>query len=232
MSTRILLFLTLLALTFTFHIQAAEKPLVIFFAGTGSTAADLALWKRSAETAMGNFEFETVSYPTTAFKKPAALRAGADTINQLAARLNQLSGRKVILVGHSSGGALAEAVAKKIRNPSDFRLVNLDGFKIDKALQARMHVTCWSGRNPITGATSSNYSSMRANCKNFNEYPTQNTKSCRTEWCLHFALINRSSNAAGGYSSAVNLEWLKNLNIAPSAVVSGGSTFIDGETNR
>ncbi len=233
------LFLTFSLLT-SLNAVAGEKPLVIFFGGSGTSQSELALWKKSAQAAMGQFEYETVAFPGSNHKKPAALAAGAHIISQTAERLNQMQGRKVILVGHSSGGALAEAVALKIRDPKNFSLVNLDGFRIDKKLQERMHVTCWSGRNPATGGTSTNYSAMQSSCRNFREY-TMNSSSCRSEWCLHFSIVNRSAGPTGGYSAAVNLAWLSDLIPGPGPVPpapqvvqkppagNSGTTFILGD---
>jgi pimeloyl-ACP methyl ester carboxylesterase len=204
------------------------KPTVIFFAGYASTATDMQNWlaaaRRSAPYGKA-FQFEAVPYPRdTSYIEREAIAAGQTLIVATAARIADSPNQPFIIVGHSSGAALAAAVVERIRDRRNVRLVILDdgvdeGFTPPRGFNLLTQVECWSVAN---GSLSSfNRGATMAFCRNYHELLA---RGCRTDVCLHFAIVNLNappdlnddtafatgrSGGTGGYQNLkVNLSWL------------------------
>jgi hypothetical protein len=192
---------------------------VLYFGGFLSTQKDMDAWVASATKQVGDkFSFEAFHYPTSAKSDDvsAVKGFGSAKISELAKRINDDKTHQYVIVGHSSGCAISNAVAEKALGlqggkARNFRLVALDGFRPGKDLFAKMDITCWSAKNGQHKAR--NWDSMFASPK-FKAYEACNCGS--QAWCLHFSLVNKKATDATvqsisqGYANCeANLEWLK-----------------------
>lgn len=189
--------LVLLALLSLLGISAAEAATtVIYFGGYGASQEQMKCWEDGArkDPRYAGYDFKAFPYPIGATgAKASVLAAGENTIQRVLKRIGEMSARdpkrKFIIAGHSSGAALANAVAERVKNPSQVELVDLDGFAASPLLQKRIKTTCVYAENPNTGLRSRNAGSMTTNCPKENQkrYPAAQ---CKTAWCLHFAVVN------------------------------------------
>ena len=200
--------------------MADPANVVFYFGGFQSKQKDVDAWKASATEQEGdNFSFEAFPYPASAtFEDVSAVKNfGATKIDQLAKRISDDKTRQYVIVGHSSGCAIANAVAEKAldleggKAARNFRLIALDGFRPRQGLWGKIGITCWSAKNGETKAP--NWKSMENSAK-FNFYDACN---CGTQaWCVHFSLVNENATAdtvktiPQGYTNCkANLVWLK-----------------------
>lgn len=123
-------------------------------------------------------------------------------------------GRKLVIVGHSSGAAQAERLAHAVKDKSKIRLVLLEGFG-SPANQRGVDTTCWYAQNGKLEGMNASYMKNPADC-------TGRVKSyaaswCDTPLCLHVSLVNRTVPAdlnrtnvftEGLKNCQGNLEWL------------------------
>jgi hypothetical protein len=97
----------------------------------------------------------------------------------------------LVIVGHSSGCAIANAVASQCLTVSpspNFRLVCLDGFVPSDVLLARASTRVWSARGP-QGQKSLNYNTCKQRGGDkFREFKTTVSE----RWPLHFSLVNKA----------------------------------------
>src|SRR5262245_8930957 len=199
--------------------MADPANVVLYFGGFQSTKKDMDAWLASAREQAGQrFSFEAFPYPTSATAEDvSAVKAfGSAKISELAKRITDDKVHQYVIVGHSSGCAISNAVAEKAvalqgGKAKNFRLVALDGFRPGKDLFAKMDITCWSAKNGQH--KSRNWDSMAASAK-FKAYDACNCGS--QPWCLHFSLVNENATAdavqriSQGYVNCkANLEWLK-----------------------
>jgi hypothetical protein len=199
--------------------MAEPSTVVLYFGGYLSTQKDMDAWLASAREQAGKqFSFEAFHYPTSATDQDASAVKffGSAKISELAKRITDDKTRQYVIVGHSSGCAISNAVAEKAvelqgGKAKNFRLVALDGFRPRKDLFAKMDITCWSAKNGQH--KSRNWDPMVAAAK-FRSYDACNCGS--QPWCLHFSLVNENATAdtvqriAQGYANCkANLEWLK-----------------------
>jgi pimeloyl-ACP methyl ester carboxylesterase len=208
--------------------SAASKPIVIFFGGYASTETDMQNWLNAVRHSSPygqEFEFEAVPYPrNVSYVERDALRAGTATINATVQRVAASPNRAFIVVGHSSGAALAAAVVEKIKDRKNIRLVILDdgvdeGFTPPRGFDPSTQVECWSVAN--AQLASFNRPATMTFCRNYHEL---RANGCRTDMCLHFAIVNQNAPAdlteetafavgknggsAGYQNLKVNLSWL------------------------
>jgi pimeloyl-ACP methyl ester carboxylesterase len=222
----------LLALMATTSAASATAPkakaTVIFFAGYASTETDTQRWRDAAQATppYGQaFDFEAVPYPpNTTYVERDALVAGRRTIDATARKIASAPNRSFIIAGHSSGAALAAAVAERSRGRTNVKLIVLDdgvdeGFAPPRGFEPATQIECWSVANGKL--VSYNRDAARAFCGNYHEFAA---KGCRTDVCLHFAIVNLNAAAdltyetafavgrdggTGGYQNLkVNLSWL------------------------
>lgn len=199
--------------------MADPATVVFYFGGFRAAQKDVDAWKASAtEQAGKDFSFEAFPYPASATDEDvsAVKNFGAAKISELAKRIKDDPTRKYVIVGHSSGCAISNAVAEKALEleggkAKNFRLVALDGFRPRKALFAKIDIWCWSAKNGTH--KSRNWDSMEASGK----FKTYDACNCGSEaWCLHFSLVNENATAdtvkkiLQGYTNCkANLTWLK-----------------------
>jgi pimeloyl-ACP methyl ester carboxylesterase len=185
------LFLTLI----TWSAQA--KDLVYFIGGYAATEKQVMLWKDIASKNLkyaDRFEFQAISIGDSGPDANSIVNRNQALIQALSLKIDSLStDRKVILVGHSSGAAMAYELARKIRNKSRIAAVlSLDGFHPEET-QNLVNVQCWSASDSVDPKLRArNYHTMKS-CNNFREVKAER---CTNSMCLHFVLVNLNSAAA------------------------------------
>ena len=210
---------------------------VIFFGGWRATPADMQAWKGSAKAQKSGIEFDAIPWPSgaasdaksavSAFKnkKTGRYKSVIDDIHAIQyANAQSANARKIYIVGHSSGCAIANAVDEGLTDHSDVVLVALDGFVPGPKQLARQNTQVWVAKTlPIPfldGGISRNYPALRkAIGSRLQVYYA--APDCTTEWALHFSLVNAAANdkivtgknsleiVATGYTQCIaNLVWL------------------------
>lgn len=165
------------------------ETVIFYFGGYASHAADVGAWKASAMASgkLSGVRVIAIPYPSDAGAgRESAVNHASAKIKKVVNFINDNPTNRYILVCHSSGCAVSNAAAWKIKDPSNSEIVNLDGFAPGPKLQKKMKSTCWYATNQY-GNESRNADSMRENCKNTKSYQSN---TCRTRWCLHFSLVN------------------------------------------
>ena len=119
-----------------------------------------------------------------------------------------------VIVGHSSGSAIADELAEiagELRDKPNFRLIVLDGFGLPLSLFRKVDVACWSARNQ--DHMSLNWHEMKATGA-FREMLIP--WSGPGLWALHFYLVNSNATPetvdriVDGYRDCkTNLQWLE-----------------------
>ncbi|MGZ3695275.1 MAG: hypothetical protein ACXWQO_14215 [Bdellovibrionota bacterium] len=213
---------TLYLCLFFFGLASAQAgTTVIYFGGYGASPAQMKCWEQGARKnpAYSAYTFKSVPYPVGAGAgKASAVAGGSKSIAAVVREIANNPNEKYIIVGHSSGAALSNAVGSRVSNASantkQIQLVNLDGFAPSAELQKRVKTTCVYAKNSETGLKSRNAFSMKGNCRNSVAYEDTH---CKTAWCMHFSLVNTKTPAnlgAGSFRSsgyqgcATNLSWL------------------------
>jgi len=198
---------------------------VLFFGGWRATPADMHAWKNDAKRQKPDVDFDAIPWPTgaasdkksavSAFKekKTGGYKSVIDDIHAMQYANAQSSNvRKIYIVGHSSGCALANAVDEGLTDHTDIVLVALDGFAPDSTQLARPETQVWVARasslNYLSASTtcipkkgqqdddiciSKNYPGLKnaAGSKLKVHYAASN---CTNPWALHFSLVNCAAN--------------------------------------
>lgn len=192
---------------------------VIFFGGHGATQGQMNCWVAGAQRQKrwAGYKFSAFPYPNTSdFSHPAVIAEAAKSeIDSIVAEINSHPNTHYILMGHSSGAAVSDAIAERITKPSHAELINIEGFAPSPHLQERMktlcvysdttrtkeeiaelryhdaHLKAGEGRdlNRYGNLVSSPASSMK-NCAHSVRVPVHH---CKSTHCLHFSLVNLSS---------------------------------------
>ena len=180
---------------------------VYFFGGYLATSNDVEAWRRSVIA-------QVPDMPVTAFPYPEDATAGAPLErwhdSSKVAEQIKAEGAFAIIVGHSSGCAIANDVAAHALalGYTNMKVIALDGFRPGDKLLALPGSVVWSAE--CNGVCSLNYHGLE-HCPNFKVYRTR----VRQQWPLHFSLVN--TNASDNYVSiregyhmcAANLEVLE-----------------------
>lgn len=199
--------------------RAQQPATVVFFGGYQASASDVASWRNAAQGHPrygSEFRFEAVPYPSGASaRESSAVEKGRGTIERYARRIADEPGRQWVVVGHSSGAALAAAVVERVRDPGRILLIILDdgidtGFRPPSGFDPDRQMACWSAVN--ARLASFNRDATRRLCRNYREIERAD---CSTRMCLHFKLVN--DNAPSGLARPVAgyvqvspfLEWLE-----------------------
>ncbi len=216
---------------------ANELAHVVFFGGYGTTDAQMKQWAHAAaEVAYGptekgaqgrfryadNFDFEAVTLPSGHSEQAAVVADGEAVINEWVAKIDRASrGTQFVLVGHSSGAAISNQIAKRIADKTKIKLVVLDGY-VPHGLSTEVSWYCWSavataapsGEITSTAKTARNTATMML-CPNYNQIKVSG---CTDSMCLHFGLVNLNAAKVGvnsqnfktkGYEQIQpNLVWL------------------------
>jgi pimeloyl-ACP methyl ester carboxylesterase len=186
---------------------------ILFFGGYGSTLADMRSVRLDIKKQKPEVDICAWRYPVGAGAglKDALNGFGNDNFDQVVALVNGSPETQHIIVGHSSGCAIANAVASglldKNLRPFNWRLVVLDGFRPDDALLP--YSTCWSAK---CGEIHSRNWDALCSVKGFQVYEAVD---CTEEWPLHFSLVNAAASnkvvtsITYGYNDfKANLCWL------------------------
>lgn len=207
-------FFLLLCLFGSFRAYAGEPVKVFYFGGYASSPEQMRCWEVGAQrNSREGYFFQGIHYPPGAGPdSESAVRLGAAAIRRVADEINAHPEVRYVVAGHSSGAALSNRVAELVKDPSHVYLVALDGFTPSRSLQSRFQSSCWWSVNQ-NGLQSRNAGAMKANCAVHPVYPDNH---CRTQWCLHFVLVIKSTPAnlgsdfrTRGYEGCdSNLAWL------------------------
>ena len=164
---------------------------VIFFGGFRATAAQMKCWADGVT--IPNADVTAIPYPAGATYKQNRAIERMGMYQSLKKEIQANPNRKFEVAGHSSGSQYANQLVEwMLQNgvpAENIHLVNLDGFRAPPSLQSKVKTDCWSASS---GRLQSN--NFKSECKRF-QAPT-----CRTQWCLHFSLVNKEapSNLQGG----------------------------------
>lgn len=183
--------------------EAAQKPIVIYIGGYGADQKQVDHWMKASTVKDPSRTYKAYGYPVGAGSGNASAIAGAkSTIASVVKSIDSNPSAKYVIAGHSSGAAISNRIAELVKEPSHIRLVNLDGFAPSKALQKKVHSTCWYAKNGKH--LSRNAGAMTGSCVIHKAF---NTNVCTDPWCLHNVLVNKTP--WGGYTSAIdpNLDW-------------------------
>jgi hypothetical protein len=198
---------------------------VIFFGGYRASAAQMACWKKGAQKAgLPGLSFEAIPWPEGATSDfDGAREGGAAEIQHVVSEINGNKTGRFIVVGHSSGAALASVVAEKVANPSQIQLVDLDGFVAPLDAQNRLAAThrgdapgflCVHSERRNRGSLMSLNATAMRKCAHGYTYTDNH---CNTTWCMHFSLVDKADPAdlgldypQHGYDGCdTNLDWIK-----------------------
>lgn len=157
----------LLLLTLAFSSPALASPKVVLFGGVQSTRAKMA----------GCFPEITVY----------DLAEGPSKVEALAKSIDADPEGGWVIAGHSSGAAVAENVARKVKNHSRMHLVLLDGFG-HAGIQEKVRTTCWYASNGR--AESLNASSMKGACLAKSAKRKHLAVNSASAMSLHYSLVN------------------------------------------
>jgi hypothetical protein len=125
-----------------------QRPLVIFFGGFGYNGTRSQKWLKAAISTEPGFEFVSIPFPTNAPARPskAVVGAGQNQIKEALDLIAENPRRKILVVGHSSGSALADtAIAMAVRNRTADRgrvkEILLEGFRPQSGYK---DLACWT----------------------------------------------------------------------------------------
>lgn len=185
-----------LLLTLLIFSTPAFADTVIFIGGFGSTAGNMACWKKGAEkqSSYSGYTFKTIKYPegVTGFRNAINAQNSSSQINEIVTYINSRPNEKFVIAAHSSGSDIAFLAAKRLKNPRNVDYVNLAGWNVPRHMYRLNKVT--SLKDP----------SSYGNCKS------------RPRWCRHFSLVNKTpprdldlGSLTEGYQGCnSNLSWL------------------------
>ena len=202
---------------------------VIFVGGQGSSEQNMQTWAALVghdSKYKDHFSFRSLSLPSTQSKQTRVIIDGQKTIEVLVSEIDHSpKDSQFILVGHSSGSAISNEVARRVKSKLKIKLIVLDGFVPHRVVK-EIPTYCWSAVDASSGKPALNTNRM----KKCSQYQEMKIFGCKTSHCLHFSLVNSSAQKANlgsknyktlGYSDLVpNLNWLDSL----------ASTKIDSRT--
>jgi hypothetical protein len=157
---------------------------VHFFGGYRATKQNVLAWCNSLEKKQPNVTAIGWPYPTAS---PASNPLKCWNCSEAVAKLICVDVSECLIVGHSSGCAIANDVASKTLalGAKNFKLIALDGFLPKPELLNLPGTMVWSAE--CNGVHSLNYESSKRSDK-FHIYKAKVIK----KWPLHFSLINVS----------------------------------------
>jgi hypothetical protein len=178
---------------------------VFYFGGFLASQPDIDKWLRSARLQKPHIIFRGFPWPSGASAKGAAaiktltddgrLAAMVKTIEQFEQDQNSKKDKDgntdpvetIFLVGHSSGGAIANAVDAAVGVDAHIVLVILDGSMPSDSQLSRTDTQVWGAM--CDGVTSLNFpGSAKGRRKVFH------ATNCKTTWALHFSIVNANAN--------------------------------------
>jgi len=178
---------------------------VFYFGGFQASQSDIDAWVRSAKLQKPQIIFRGFPWPTGAsFVGKVAIKTLTDdgrlaamvkTIEQFEQDQNSKKDKdgktdpveKIFIVGHSSGGAIANAVDAAVGVDAHIVLVVLDGSMPSDDQLARTDTQVWGAM--CDGVTSMNFpGTAKGRGKVFQ------ATNCKSKWALHFSIVNANAN--------------------------------------
>jgi acetyl esterase/lipase len=186
---------------------------VFFFGGFLSSQNDMNLWLRSAQEQRSDVTFHAFPYPPNTSSVPPG--NVVDGFNSAIESIKKTAADKIFIVGHSSGCAIANGVARRLKDNGNIALVALDGFSPDAEQLKRPNTQVWAAESGA--AKSLHFADLKPIAKDkFHIFPAKSD--CTTKFALHFSLVNAAANdkdikdahdLKNGYKGCVaNLSWL------------------------
>lgn len=159
---------------------------VFFFCGYGSTWGDVDAWGTSFEGKVSGSSVTRIPYPGDATAGDP-LNVWNEDRSEHVAQAIKACRDAVVIIGHSSGCAIANDVAKHARTRGcSFKLIALDGFCPSEDLLALPDTSVWSAMFEDE-IRSLNYDGLKAKAgTKFRVYKSN----VSAMWPLHFSLIN------------------------------------------
>jgi len=188
---------------------------IFFFGGYNATSNDMKSWKDSAASQRSNdVVVFTHAWPVGAHSDAqSAVHAfrSAGMFKDAVSKITASSADKIYIVGHSSGCAIANDVDSALPHDDKVSLVALDGFAPSGPQLGRSSTQVWAA--VCDGAKSRNHDSLKRVVGN--RLRIHNATNCKTQWALHFSLVNAAAtddivkSIATGYSHCwANLCWM------------------------
>lgn len=212
---------------------AAERPLVVYVGGAKATLEQVQCWAEGArrDAKYGkSFQFKAFPYPVGATLGHGSdkTRSGRNTIVSILSFVEaQDVNRPLIVVGHSSGSDIANAVAQQLirKNRAGVSLIDLDGYGVPSDIASRIPTTCWTAHGRLghsSQTTNSPYWREAHGACAGAQVREMWVNGCDSIYCLHFRLTNKEARrdmndgnyGTDGYSSGSgacvpNLDWLE-----------------------
>jgi len=181
---------------------------VHYFGGFQASWDDMLNWAVSVKYQVPRLDVNAYPYPEkTGYEKAEAV-AGFKDLNKVIADIDTSSANRIYIVGHSSGCAIANAADKGLKSHSKIVLATLDGFHPDDDQLSRTNTQVWGAE--CAGQTSRGYPGFSKGRRHVFK-----ATGCKTEWPLHFSLVNLNASDAKktsiktGYADCkANLCWL------------------------
>ena len=172
---------------------------VFFFGGYQASQSDIDAWVRSARLQKPQILFRGFPWPTgadwrgaiaiPALRKDGRLAAMVKAIEQFEKDQKTDKVETIFLVGHSSGGAIANAVDTDLNVDADVALVVLDGSMPSDSQLARDSTQVW-------GATCASQRSRNFPGDAKGRGRVFQATNCKQEWPLHFSVVNTNASDA------------------------------------
>ena len=213
----------------------AEKPLLIYFGGVGATANDMKAFEKQAKRNSkvgGIYEIKTVGWPGGSNRRggPSSTAEGRKIVAHYAALIAAHPEREFVIVGHSAGSDMLNAIVDAIRPPPgrtripNLKVVNLDGFHPSSNQGRKAEQICWSVRGNSNG-TSPGFSYLAdksiSNCSSFHVAKSSSCGNMRSpKWCLHTQIVNRNGQSVGAVYADLkaNFDWVPKLEVAQKSM--------------
>ena len=164
---------------------------VYFFGGYHASQHDIDAWLRSARVLKPHIDFTGYPWPSGANSDAKSAVEVFSRNGHYDAVVEEVRGsaERIYIVGHSSGCAIANAVDAGIEYVENVVLVSLDGFRPSAYQLERETTQVWGA--DCDGVLSRNYPGLaQARRQIFH------AKNCKTEWALHFSLVNANASDA------------------------------------
>jgi hypothetical protein len=163
---------------------------VFYFGGYHASDLDIDAWLRSARAQKPAVEFIGFPWPKGASSGAHSAVKTFSKHGKYASVIGDIQGNgadTIFIVGHSSGCAIANAADAGLKSTEDIVLVALDGFTPNHDQLDRETTQVW-------GATCDG-----VNSRNFPGFAKGRRKvftatNCKSEWALHFSLVNANAN--------------------------------------